>query len=128
LRDPAGRHPVRIAPEQPRGSVLTVGRDITLHGDITACDTLVVEGSVEATSFAGRHMDVTESGVFKGNAQVDDARIAGQVDGELVVRDRLCLAATARVTGRIRYARLEVEAGGQLCGEVTISEVAGGAA
>ena len=47
---------------------LTVGREISLSGEITSCDTLIVEGSVEANLQNCRDVDIAESGMFKGTA------------------------------------------------------------
>src|SRR4051794_13879616 len=45
---------------------LIVGREISLSGEITQCDRLVVEGSVEANLVGCRDIDIAESGLFKG--------------------------------------------------------------
>ena len=47
---------------------LIVGREITLSGEITSCDMLIVEGSVEANLTNCRDIDIAESGLFKGEA------------------------------------------------------------
>ncbi len=100
------------------GSKLIVGPNIKLKGvEITDCDTLVVEGTVEAT-MDSRLMQIAESGAFMGSAEIDVAEIHGQFDGTLTVRQKLVIYATGRVTGKIRYGRLVVEEGGQLSGEV----------
>ena len=39
-------------------------------------------------------LEVTESGVFKGLAEVDDADIAGRFEGELIVHGRLRVRGT----------------------------------
>src|SRR5450759_1118296 len=44
---------------------LIVGRETSLSGEITSCDRLVVEGSVEANLQNCQHMEITETGVFK---------------------------------------------------------------
>src|SRR5207244_6744939 len=43
---------------------LTVGREITLSGEITSCDKLIIEGSVEANLNNCRDVDIAESGLF----------------------------------------------------------------
>ena len=65
------------------GKKLIVGQDICLSGEITACDTLVVEGGVEASLSDSRVIEVTETGVFKGKVEIDIAEISGAFDGEL---------------------------------------------
>ena len=99
-------------------SKLTVGPNIKLKGvEITDCDTLVVEGSVEAT-MDSRVIQISERGSFKGSADIDIAEIRGQFDGNLTVRQKLVIYATGKVTGRVRYGKVVIEEGGQLSGEV----------
>lgn len=103
---------------QEGGSKLTVGPNIKLKGvEITDCDTLVVEGLVEAT-MDSRVMQIAQQGAFKGSAEIDIAEIRGQFDGNLTVRDKLVIYATGKVTGKIRYGKLVVEEGAQLSGEI----------
>ncbi len=100
------------------GSKLTVGPNIKLKGvEITDCDTLVVEGTVEAT-MNSRVIQIAEQGAFKGSAEIDIAEIRGEFDGNLIVRQKLVIYATGKVTGTIRYGKLVVEEGGQLSGEI----------
>src|SRR3954468_24855209 len=100
---------------------LTVGPNIKLKGvEITDCDTLVVEGSVEAT-MDSRMIQISERGSFKGSAEIDIAEIRGTFDGSLTVRQKLVIYATGKVTGRIRYGKVVIEEGGQLSGEIEFS-------
>jgi cytoskeletal protein CcmA (bactofilin family) len=99
-------------------SKLTVGPNIKLKGvEITDCDTLVVEGSVEAT-MDSRVIQISERGSFKGSCEIDIAEIHGQFDGSLTVRQKLTIYSTGKVTGKIRYGKVVIEEGGQLSGEV----------
>ena len=100
------------------GSKLTVGPNIKLKGvEITDCDTLVVEGTVEAT-MNSRVIQIAEQGAFKGSAEIDVAEIRGEFDGNLIVRQKLVIYSTGKVTGTIRYGKLVVEEGGQISGEI----------
>ena len=100
------------------GSKLTVGPNIKLKGvEITDCDTLVVEGTVEATMHS-RVIQIAEQGAFRGSADIDIAEIRGEFNGTLNVREKLVIFSTGRVTGKIRYGKLVVEEGGQLSGEI----------
>ncbi len=65
---------------------------------------------------------MTGTGVFKGHAEVDVARISGAFDGDLVVRNQLEVHATGRVTGKVRYARLQVDPGGELNGDIAAGD------
>ena len=84
------------APEPP-AKLLIVGPDINLSGEITACDRLVVEGSVQVTLNRTRAIEIAETGRFtNGKAEVDEAEIAGVYEGSLTVRKRLLIRATGR--------------------------------
>ena len=101
------------------GSKLTVGPNIKLKGvEITDCDTLVVEGTVEAT-MDSRLMQIAETGSFNGSAEIDLAEIHGSFNGDLVVREKLIIYSTGRVTGKVRYGKVVIEEGGQLSGEIS---------
>ena len=106
------------APAQEGGSRLIVGPNIKLKGvEITDCDTLVVEGTVEAT-MDSRVIQIAATGAFKGSADIDIAEIHGQFDGNLTVRQKLVIYAQGKVTGTIRYGKVVIEEGGQLSGDV----------
>jgi cytoskeletal protein CcmA (bactofilin family) len=105
-------------PSKEAESKLTVGPNIKLKGvEITDCDTLVVEGSVEAT-MDSRVIQISERGSFKGSAEIDIAEIRGEFDGTLTVRQKLVIYSTGKVTGKIRYGKVVIEEGGQLSGEI----------
>jgi cytoskeletal protein CcmA (bactofilin family) len=102
------------------GSKLIVGPNIKLKGvEITDCDTLVVEGFVEAT-MDSRVMQIAENGAFKGSAEIDIAEIRGSFDGDLNVRQKLVIHASGKVSGKIRYGHVVIEEGGQLSGDVQV--------
>jgi cytoskeletal protein CcmA (bactofilin family) len=108
------------------GSKLIVGPNIKLKGvEITDCDTLVVEGVVEAT-MDSRVIQIAQHGTFKGKVGIDVAEIHGAFEGELTARERLIVHATGRVSGKIRYGRLVIEEGGHIDGNIE-EEHAGGA-
>lgn len=98
--------------------VLTVGNDILLKGEITACDRLVIEGNVDATVSEVTTMELTSAGSFKGNAEVDYAEISGEFVGNLVVRSSLVIHTTGRVNGNITYGEIEIARGGVITGEI----------
>ena len=100
------------------GKCLVVGREIRLKGEITSCEQVVVEGQIEVSLTDARRVQVGPTGLFRGKADVAEADIAGRFEGELTVRDRLTVRATGRISGKIRYGRIIVEAGGELAGEI----------
>jgi cytoskeletal protein CcmA (bactofilin family) len=110
------------------GSKLIVGPNIKLKGvEITDCDTLVVEGRVEAT-IDSRMIQISERGAFKGSAEIDIAEIHGEFDGDLTVRQKLVIYSTGKVSGKVRYGKLVIEEGGQLSGDIQVGTSAASSA
>jgi len=99
-------------------SRLIVGPDIKLKGaEITDCDTLVVEGRVEA-SMDSRVIQIAEHGVFVGKVGIDIAEIRGRFEGELTARKQLVIRASGRVSGKVRYGKVAIEEGGEISGDI----------
>ena len=105
---------------------LRVGKGLSVAGEITSCDVLVVEGKVEAKLNDGKMLEITEAGQFRGSVEIENADIAGRYDGQLVVHGRLTVRSTGRISGMVKYGELEVNAGGQIIGEIQVT--GGGAA
>ncbi|MBI1244564.1 MAG: polymer-forming cytoskeletal protein [Alphaproteobacteria bacterium] len=112
--------PARATSDQVEGRKLIVGREIVLSGQITSCERLVVEGRVEASLSDSRFIEIAENGVFKGMAEIENAEIAGTFEGTLTVRQKLWIRSTGKVTGTVRYGKIEIEEGGQVAGEVQV--------
>lgn len=97
---------------------LMVGPDVKLKGaEILDCDTLVVEGRVEAT-MDSRVINIAGNGSFSGKVGIDVAEIHGRFEGELTARSQLIIHATGRVSGTIRYGKILIEEGGEISGDV----------
>ena len=102
------------------GARLIVGPDVKLKGaEILDCDTLVVEGRVEAT-MDSRLLRIAGNGAFVGKVSIDIAEIDGSFEGELTARSQLIIRSTGRVSGTIRFGRLVVEEGGELNGDISV--------
>ncbi len=121
------RGPLSERREATPSGTLIIGRDIQVKGEIKSCQSLTVEGRVEA-SLATEALHVLNGGLFKGSAEVERADIAGTFEGTLTVRGQLSIKANGRVSGRIRYARINIEAGGEIAGEVAVGAEAEDAA
>ncbi len=106
VRDPAERR------------TLVVGRGISVQGTVQDAERLVVEGTVEASMIHATELSISPGGVFKGEVEVEDAEVAGTMDGTLTARGNLVVRGTGRVLGTARYHRLQVEDGGQVSGHM----------
>ncbi len=111
----AGAGPKKDAVER---RTLVVGRGISVQGVVQDAERLVVEGTVEATMIHAAELSVAQGGVFRGEVEVEDAELAGTVDGTLTARGNLTIRATGRLIGTAKCRRLQVEDGGQVTGRL----------
>jgi cytoskeletal protein CcmA (bactofilin family) len=95
---------------------MVVGGGVSLSAEISFCDRLVIKGYVEASLHECRELEISTTGLFKGNAKVMNAEISGRFEGDLFVRKRLLIRASGYVAGSITYEELEIECGGRVTG------------
>lgn len=112
--------PARADTGAARDKSLTVGKDVRLKGEISACDKMILEGDAEVELTGCRQLQIGATGCFRGSADVAEADIGGHFEGNLVARERLTVRPTGRIRGSIRYAQITIEAGGQITGEMTM--------
>ena len=110
--------PARTLREPSEKRTLVVGRGISLQGTVQDAERLVVEGTVEASMIHATELSISPGGVFKGEVEVEDAEVAGTIDGTLTARGNLIVRATGKVLGTARCRRLQVEDGGQITGRM----------
>lgn len=109
----------RPAPRDPSDRrTLVVGRGISVQGVVQDAERLVVEGTVEATIIHATELAIAPGGVFKGEVEVEEAEIAGTIDGTLTARGSLIVRGSGKVLGTARCRRLQVEDGGQITGRI----------
>lgn len=96
------------------------GRNTVIEGTVRAESDLRARGHVIGTLEVDGKTTVAEEGSVDGEIVATSAEIAGQVQGEIHVEERLVLKSTARVEGTIETGRLVVEEGAQLTGECEV--------
>jgi cytoskeletal protein CcmA (bactofilin family) len=97
---------------------LTLGRGMTVSGVVRDCERLVVEGVVETALISVTELNISLGGLYKGEADTEDADIAGIIEGVITVRGSLVVRSTGKLIGTVRCRRLQVEDGGQISGQL----------
>jgi cytoskeletal protein CcmA (bactofilin family) len=118
-RPPASHDP---AVDQVAARTLIVGPEIVFSGDVTSCEQLIIEGSIEVNLQNCQTMTIAETGIFRGNGSTENADVRGRVEGDLVVHKRLLIRASGHVSGTITYGEIEIEAGGKISGVIQAHE------
>jgi len=107
-----------LRPDPAERRVLVIGKGISITGTITDAERLVVEGTLESQLVRAAEFSVAPGGFFKGEAEVDEAEIAGTLEGTVTARASLQVRAPGKLFGVARCRRLQVEDGGQISGKV----------
>ena len=98
-----------------------VAEGTTIRGDIEFDGGLHMDGSVEGSitsQGAKAFLTLSEKGRVSGEIRAPNVVINGQVKGDIIVSERLELAANARIDGNVYYKVLEMAAGAQLNGKM----------
>ena len=91
-----------------------------MSGEIGSCDRLIVEGNVQAKIEGCENLTIAETGKFEGCASSQNVDVRGHFAGDLIVRGRLVIRATGRVSGKISYREIDVECGGHISGKIRV--------
>ncbi|HEX7035110.1 MAG TPA: polymer-forming cytoskeletal protein [Pseudomonadales bacterium] len=107
-------------PEAPttRG-VAMIGKTITIKGDITGEENLVIEGTVDGTvQLKSNDLTIGQSGRVNANLSANVVRIDGEVKGDIVGREKVVITKTGRVQGNIVGPRVTLEDGAKFKGSI----------
>jgi cytoskeletal protein CcmA (bactofilin family) len=95
-----------------------IGSKITIRGQVSGNQDLVVEGRIEGRVALDNRLTVEESGTVEADLEVADAAVKGEVRGDMVASRSAVLHPTARMVGNIRAPRLVIEEGARFSGSV----------
>jgi cytoskeletal protein CcmA (bactofilin family) len=106
----------------PDANRLYIGEGVSIKGEVSVPDTLVVCGSVEGDVSVG-NLVVGETGAIKGRITVsENAEISGKVFEKLDVKCLLVLRSTGRVDGNVSYGLLQIEQGASIAGGLSSTD------
>jgi cytoskeletal protein CcmA (bactofilin family) len=91
---------------------------VNVEGDFASEGNIIVKGTVAGSVHTSRFLSVEPGAKIMANVRAGSAKIAGEVKGNLKVRDSLELTSTAKVAGDIEVKVLSIEPGALLCGKV----------
>jgi cytoskeletal protein CcmA (bactofilin family) len=95
-----------------------IGSKITIRGQVSGNQDLVVEGRIEGRVTLENRLTVEESGSIEADLEVVDASFKGEVKGDVTASRSAVLHPTARVLGNIRAPKLVIEEGARFSGTV----------
>jgi cytoskeletal protein CcmA (bactofilin family) len=95
-----------------------IGVGITIEGEITTDEDVVVQGTVRGKLNAKDGVTVEQGGVVEADIHGGALSIAGSVTGDITSSDRVELQPGARVIGNVKATRITIADGAQFKGNV----------
>jgi cytoskeletal protein CcmA (bactofilin family) len=124
--NPASTTPTRSAGGQPqagRGGSATIGPSITICGDVTGDEDLLIQGRVEGTVTLKQHnVTVGPDGTVRASIHGRTVTIEGDVEGDLRGEEQVVLRNSARHQGNIQAPRVTLEDGAKFRGGIDMGE------
>lgn len=95
-----------------------IGPGITIDGEISGSDPVVVEGTVKGRIDTESTVTVAEEGVVEADVDTNDVAISGQVTGNIVAAERVEIAAVGRMIGDVKAPRILIADGANFKGHI----------
>ncbi len=95
-----------------------IGADITVDGEITGSDPVVVEGTVKGRIDTDSSVTVAEQGVVEADVDTPDISVSGQVTGNITASDRAEITTEGRMVGDIKAPRILIADGAGFKGHI----------
>ena len=94
------------------GAAAIIGPSITIKGDVSGDEDLVIQGQVEGKIKLAKHnVTIGSDGHVKADVHGRTVVVEGQVEGDLHAKEQIILRHTARVEGSIAAPRVTLEDG-----------------
>ncbi|MBI3200390.1 MAG: polymer-forming cytoskeletal protein [Polyangiaceae bacterium] len=95
-----------------------IGEGLTIEGELTGDDEVVVHGTVRGTLTTSDAVSVGSSGVVEADLTASSVTVAGQVTGNVVAQERVDIQAGGRLVGDVKSARFTIADGASFKGSV----------
>lgn len=107
------------APEKPRSERASIGSTISIKGDLTGDEDLVIDGRIEGKIDLKQHkITVGRKGVVRAEMRARVISIEGDVQGTLYGEEQIVLCKSSSVRGDIIAPRVTLEDGSKFKGSI----------
>src|SRR3989344_4151314 len=98
-----------------------VGASVKIEGDLASEGDIRVEGFVTGKVKTTKNLYVGPQAHIEADIESGNAVIAGNVKGEIKIKDNLLIQETGKVSGNINCARLSISEGARFTGSCTMA-------
>ena len=95
-----------------------IGRGITIRGNLSGQEDLIIEGRVEGTISLKNHLTIEGTGIVVADVDVHNLTVNGEVNGNIGASESVVVSGSAKVVGNIRAPRVIIEDGARFKGGI----------
>ena len=100
---------------------VVIGQGVVINGEIKKADEVQIDGEADVTMKTD-NLVVGATGDYKGAIETHNADIWGAFDGDIKASGTLTIQEQGKVSGKIEYQNLQIKLGGQISGDIKLSD------
>ena len=100
---------------------VVIGQGVVINGEIKKADEVQIDGEADVTMKTDI-LVVGATGDCKGAIETHNADIWGAFDGDIKASGTLTIQEQGKVSGKIEYQNLQIKLGGQISGDIKLSD------
>ena len=100
---------------------VVIGHGVSINGEIKKADVVQIDGEADVTMKTDNLL-VGATGDCKGAIETHNADIWGAFDGDIKASGTLTIQEQGKVSGKIEYQNLQIKLGGQISGDIKLSD------
>lgn len=98
-----------------------IGADMVMEGNITAKETIRIEGTIKGDVSSEGILIVSTSGKIIGNVKGSSIMVSGTIQGDMDSNGRIEVSATGRINGNIKTKSLIIDENAVFQGQCTMN-------
>ena len=100
---------------------VVIGNGVSITGEIKKADEVQIDGEADVTMKTD-NLVIGATGECKGTIETHNADIWGLFDGDIKASGTLTIQEQGKVSGKIEYQNLQIKLGGQISGDIKLSD------
>ncbi|MFH1427798.1 MAG: polymer-forming cytoskeletal protein [Patescibacteria group bacterium] len=100
-----------------------IGPSVKVKGNFQGQGNIIVEGMLEGSLKTSGNIFIGDKAIVTASVQAKEAKIGGQINGNVTIKGYLEMAASAKIIGDIECASLSIERGATLNGKCSMGSL-----
>tara|TARA_B100001027_G_C16129844_1_gene268737 strand:- start:69 stop:527 length:459 start_codon:yes stop_codon:yes gene_type:complete len=100
---------------------VVIGNGVSINGEIKKADEVQIDGEADV-AMKTDNLVIGATGDCKGDIETHNADIWGKFDGDIKASGTLTIQEQGKASGKIEYQNLQVKLGGQVSGDIKLSD------